>query len=291
MTILCDSLCAKVVKRKNLSWHKLFECSKAQIECDLCKQKFQRDQLRFHKESECIETIMNCSLNCGTKITRRQQTVHIIVCPEWIMTCDQNCREFVKRRDLEKHKLDVCIKSKLKCDKCKAEFERKDYNIHKDSQNCPEEKRECSLKCRSIVAVKDAKVHLETACPFGIVECIFKCGRFFSRNMAKIHAQACHSLKISSNFGQIEPKGPVKVEANFSILSNPIVTEKQCVMCGGAYMTDLVFINDCKHTYCIYCIEENVDLGYRTPISLCPVQGCKATINTAALGKFKTSQA
>jgi len=84
--------------------------------------------------------------------------------------------------------------------------------------------------------------------------------------MAKIHTQACHSLKISSNFGQIEPKAPVKVEANFSILSNPIVTEKPCVMCGGTYMTDLVFINDCKHTYCIYCIEENVDLGYRYPI-------------------------
>ena len=62
----------------------------------------------------------------------------------------------------------------------------------------------------------------------------------------------------------------------------------KCDVDNGEYQKELIFINKCKHQYCVYCIEENENFQLlENATYYCPLIICKSNIDKDKLKKFK----
>jgi len=95
--------------------HVNIHCEKEEVSCDNkgCPEKLFRSNLNSHLP-DCEYRMIKCEY-CLLDIAFKELSSHHENCPKFIIPCEQNCKENIIREDMENHKKNFCMKTKIDC--------------------------------------------------------------------------------------------------------------------------------------------------------------------------------
>lgn len=124
---------------------------------------------------EIIESLeIKCPLferGCVWKGTYSILSRHLEKCEKFLIGCTLKCGKALFRENMEAHKKDECDMRLVSCEFCNYQIIFKKLSIHHDV--CPNYPLTCENECRATILRKDMSNHIDTVCPYTIIECPF----------------------------------------------------------------------------------------------------------------------
>lgn len=106
--------CLKDVYKHSAATHILSDCQEVVLECDLCRNQMAKRQLMYHKDYECQEAVSTC-INypqCTQKFVRKHLDEHLrVMCAYKLVLCDKVCNLALPRGILKDHNCATSLKA------------------------------------------------------------------------------------------------------------------------------------------------------------------------------------
>ena len=171
MRLSCELKCGRLLSRENMTQHLKQDCGLVEEVCKQnCGMKMTRDELKIHVKDTCVQRKLPCK-HCFKYFKYCDLFQHVEECPRVIVSCELNCGMKVTRNEQNMHMKNTCTQRSMPCDHCFRYFKYCDLFQH--IKVCTRIKLSCELKCGVVMFREDIAQHLEEHCPEKEIACPF----------------------------------------------------------------------------------------------------------------------
>ena len=136
------------------------------VGCSSCRKNSMPDK---RTRTSVVKLKIKCPLlrDCEWIGRLKEAQTHLNTCYKFRIPCTLECEKVMQRSEMENHTKNDCPLRKVRCQYCVEYFFAKDLQDHLGE--CPEHPIKC--RCAKDLLRKLLTMHIQTECPFAVVQC------------------------------------------------------------------------------------------------------------------------